>query len=118
MKIRNGFVSNSSSSSFVIYGVCLDTYSDEVKSLMEKHLTEDEIDLVKDGDEMLSEFLDTSGLYIKEDYECECIYIGREWSRIGDDETGKEFKESVKTKIEEFIGCEISPKTIDATIYN
>jgi len=38
MKIRNGFVSNSSSSSFVIVGVDLEQTSENCKSICENHL--------------------------------------------------------------------------------
>jgi hypothetical protein len=119
MKIRNGFVSNSSSSSFIIYGVCLDYGTPEIEALMEKYLTEEEIEDVKSGDVMLSESLygKIDNLTLEED-ESECLYIGREWSSIGDNETGKEFKDNVKSDIEELIGTEVAPRTIETTIYN
>ena len=69
MKIRNGFVSNSSSSSFCIYGTSVDI----------------------DGN--IEEMIENTGLEIHNYYDT--IYVGRSWSSIKDDETGAQFKESV-----------------------
>lgn len=79
MKTRLGFVSNSSSSSFCLYGVNFG----------------DEIVLTKEDCEFMTEhgLHDKCGQY-------DSICIGREWSSIGDNETGKQFKDSVATSIE------------------
>lgn len=73
MKSRQGFVSNSSSTSFCIYGVYVD-----------------------DGDleklECAAENLELYHHYGQYDG----IYIGRAWSSIKDDETGKQFRESTQ----------------------
>ena len=82
MKIRLGFVSNSSSVSFCIYGVYVDCPDDE-----------EEETLLNSAEKM--------GLYCRGDQCNEGLYIGRMWSSVGDNETGKQFKESTQEMINE-----------------
>jgi hypothetical protein len=95
MKIRNGFVSNSSSSSFLLYGVYLDDGSEAVDGynfLVRKGLVEEpEVDSIHE-------------LYGVFDLEIhapwgEEVYIGLSWDEVGDDETGREFKERAERLI-------------------
>lgn len=95
MKVRNGFVSNSSSSSFCIYGAYFDSFSEFA----------DAFGLEEVPYNIWS--IDTKGLEIWEISDCgssrPSIFIGRRWSSIKDDETGAEFKESVEQK---FVGTD------------
>lgn len=80
MKIRMGFVSNSSTSSFCIYGINLSCYSEEDKEIISK-IESGKIDL-----KMLEEHFGPS----------DDRYYGKSWSEIGDEETGLQFKQSIE----------------------
>lgn len=82
MKIRMGFVSNSSTTSFCIYGIGLP------KSI--------HIQLPKGYS--LERFQDYSDFKYA---------IGRDFSTIEDNETGKEFRESVKKTLRELLNQNI-----------
>ena len=86
MKIRYGFVSNSSTTSFSIYG----TYIEELNNADEN----DDMD----WRERLEEITEKLGLFTQHGYE-EGMYVGRQWSSIKDDETGAAFKKDVQEKI-------------------
>lgn len=77
MKTRIGFVSNSSTTSFLIYGISAESNElnvDDVYDTAEKN-----------------------GLNCYQlDYE---YYIGISWNKVKDDQTGLQFKESVQEKI-------------------
>ena len=77
MKIRQGFVSNSSSTSFCVYGIWVDHPEEELRDMAEE-----------------------MGLFCHRDQYGDGLYIGREWSSIGDEETGKQFKEDTQEKID------------------
>jgi len=102
MKIRNGFVSNSSSSSFVIYGA----------KIPSKILNKENWDIILEN--KIAE--NALSLYIEgntEDY-----FIGRYWSDIDDDETGLQFKEKVEREITKVIGKKLKCSTYHETFYN
>jgi len=118
MKIRNGFVSNSSSSSFCIYGVSVDKSSImEEKTFMD--FAKKEINVINQNDDdfeindedlnfdMINDILDAilndfnlPGSYGP--YDWNTAYIGRSWQGIKGKETADEFKENVQKNIEEF----------------
>lgn len=80
MKTRIGFVSNSSSTSFCIYGVC------------------QQIDENQEND------LEKAGLEIHRSPYGEDMYVGASWYSIQDDETAGQFKNKVKSIIESVLG--------------
>lgn len=79
MKIRHGFVSNSSTTSFCIYGICIEA-----------------------GEEII-ELAERSDMFSRFSPDGDSIYIGKEWCAIGDNETGAQFKKSTQEKIEKFV---------------
>ena len=105
MKIRNGFVSNSSSSSFVIYGR---TYNEETLNKRFGFNPDEELE-DEDGesyidDEQLYEVISDSGFdYHQEDGE---YYIGVHLTNMKEDETFGDFKKRVEQEITEKFGNE------------
>ena len=107
MKIRRGFVSNSSSTSFCVYGAEIE-YDDFIAFLPQdyvaKKLLLDEIseeDLPQLIEEHLSDIFEGTSLYAVNSWEQRTVYIGRELVTLRDDETGKEFKDSVLETLKE-----------------
>lgn len=128
MKIRTGFVSNSSSTSFCIYGICMD--EDEIRNSIvnTENMTEEDVvrlaklklndDIEDDGDiyeilEMLTNKYNLS-FHISEENEC---YIGRDFTSIKDDETGKEFKDSTVNILKAIFGDKIEASIFEEVIY-
>ena len=106
MKLRTGFVSNSSSCSFCIYGIV--TNEEELSTLVlpeiKKELNpevKDEFDVwdfrghVTKMSDLVFHFPDNS-----------CCYVGRNYSSIGEDETGAQFKQSVKDQMAKFLNLD------------
>lgn len=109
MKIRQGFVSNSSSSSFCIYGSAFSTEQWEV--LITRHMSAEDLEAWKleDHDWWLDEYAEEQmskkslNLIMVEPPDSSMVYVGRSWSNIGNDETGLEFKANVIDSIVELL---------------
>jgi len=107
-KFRTGFVSNSSSSSFLIYGAVI-SEDDITEEFFQKHLKEEypefsTLEELQDSDEYdhaelvenIADKLDIDIHYGKDDQ-----YLGYSWDTVGDDETGRHFKERIQNKLKE-----------------
>jgi hypothetical protein len=115
MKTRFGFVSNSSTSSFLIYGVAIDPSNLKdlwlTKEPDSKTDEDDEDDYDDDVYGLLEEKLKNSGLeyHVPDGYDC--VYIGASWSAVKDDETGAQFKARVEKMLSD-IGITEEPDTL------
>jgi len=118
MKIRNGFVSNSSSSSFLIFGKCFEGVSDFIKNGVVLEKLDDDFDedeLYETGlyetMEQIIGWEDGIEFHINE-YDEDTIWVGNSWKNVGDNETGLEFKQKVVDKINEKLGTSYEIKDL------
>lgn len=129
MKIRMGFVSNSSSSSFLIYGICVGA-SDVVKAATKLGLVKASETDEAETDEAETDDYDTAQrirwdlgrkLEVDEaspgDYG-DYFYFGISPEKIKDDETGAEFKARVKKVLVEAFGEDIKLEYFSEAWYN
>lgn len=102
MKIRTGFVSNSSTTSFTIYGISLSEKS-EVKDAWNKLFPDKPFDDEEFCDmcEDIAKKLELTMHYGEEGY---TMYIGKDWEDIPDDVTPRQFKKEIEDKLKEAFG--------------
>ena len=108
MKVRNGFVSNSSSSSFCLYGAELS--DGDIVTLANKFGIDT---LDDDGDEIdAEELMDEVNTHLEnEGYKSRIVndgpeyayFLARYYYDLGDDETGKQFESSVNDVLEKHL---------------
>jgi hypothetical protein len=84
MKVRQGFVSNSSSSSFLMYGVWVDST--------------EELEEYRYGDKEAPE-----GITIDAPEGDGTLCVGASWDSVGDNETGAQFKARVEEAVRAFL---------------
>ena len=104
MKIRCGFVSNSSASSFCIYGICIDQNNIiKAQELIDKGLLKEEDFKYESWKNDPYDYLGILGLRIANMDDEMGLYIGNEWSSIKDDETGLQFKKRTEDILKQIV---------------
>jgi hypothetical protein len=97
MKIRNGFVSNSSTSSFCIYGIC----ATDLKDFKTPEYDED--GEAVDEDSTLDKLTAVDTRFEVHNMD-DNRYYGISFTAIKDDETGAQFKQTVQDAITKVFG--------------
>jgi len=124
MKIRQGFVSNSSSCSFLIYGIYIEeskmieqfkknqlkkaSPGERAKTLL---LNKDEDLEDLDGYDFLNTIMKDAKGFSWDTLEGCDWFVGKSWDLVDDNETGKQFKESVEKTLKDLFGDDIKCST-------
>jgi hypothetical protein len=115
MKIRTGFVSNSSSSSFCIYGVCLT--EDDFKSFMQK--IKEEFKDERDSYEAIDSYVYEKKLGLEtHSIEGYSFYVGKSIQEMNDSETKKQFMDRTINELSDLFGKSINCSWIEEAWYN
>ena len=107
MKIRKGFVSNSSTTSFCIYGICIED------DLIQKACDLNKIKCDVSSDDYsrydkCDELAEVMGLEYHSGPDGEGAYFGKSLSSMKDEETFGQFKKSIEDKLSKIFGEEIT----------
>lgn len=96
MKVRNGFVSNSSTTSFCIYGTHIDL--NDVRKFLRKNdlFTEINPDEIEDDYDLIDKVTNSSKYLVHITDNDGGVFIGRDYWSLKDDETGGQFKKTTK----------------------
>jgi hypothetical protein len=105
MKTRIGFVSNSSTTSFCIYGAFIDG-EDQYKAMCKSCGMEYDADTFELYD-IIDDICEKVGLTYHMGYDSDGVYIGKGMEQMKDNETYGAFKKNVQDALEKLLGGKV-----------